>query len=254
MSEKTLEQLKAEAEQAQVALRDAEVSAKRAAQEAERVKLAEQAKLERAEHIARFMKHAEAIVEALRALNVDATIEPPHDAYRDYPVIVIAMHGQWNRYCVQFDHSYTGSTWSRTSKRSYRVRVNIGGDAKSYPMRKDETFNYAGIAKDVAERIETMRQIAEAFAEKEATIASAEAFAGEVKRALGVPEDGALIAGVIRSSSYDGRGRHCVHASIARAGHVFVKVGTLELTPEAARVIYEALTAVRSMKSEEQQS
>ena len=214
--EKTIEQLKQEAEVARLALEEAEKAARQAereAKEALRKAEEEQKELKRLEVRKDICRDLKAELEAVGVADIEVT-----DDFKNIWAdgIRINIYG-----------------WSYVEK----IIVNNRFDFKStnYRPLNSGGFNYKGIAKKVKEKADTAKIESEKRTEKAMKITSSKELAKELCAELGVADD--LIIGVIeqyRHVGWSGNRREWYEITPPE-GKVFVQLGTYSLTPDEAR-------------------
>lgn len=195
----TLEELKAQAEAAALALYQAEKAEREAKRAAEQEAKDAKRRAVRDAHRLQNMIHAEKIVAELRNVGFeDAKCGWKEDQaeWNEYPVI--APDGNidgWHR-DISFRETYSGDYYSSRTK----MVVEVGGyPFTKYPMKKDGTFSYAAIAKKYLEHI-TAKEAKNNQYKKEADRAAKNtAIANRVKSHFKLSE----YSGMVGASSYE---------------------------------------------------
>lgn len=261
MNDKIREQLQSEQAQklaelkaAQEALRIAEEAAaatQRAAEEADRELKREE---ERAAHAAALeARNAKLAVvmapieEAMRAAGVAFTVTDGGSALR-----VETAEGAFRNIKIAAEPEFvrTGS-WSSRGTGKTIIRMSGAGkdDRKRFPQLKDGGHNVSSIVTTTMEWLQQAQARVNAERTKAAALLGAVALAEQVRAENGL--DSKNTYGRIRSHiEYNepmGGGRCKYRTAAASAGKVFFCVGNMEVTPEQAKVLLDALKVVDSM-------
>lgn len=200
--EKTVEQLKAEAEAANIKLAEAEKAAREAARKAEEDLKCAKAEEARKVRRAAYETHANEIVKALKAVgfNKASWTWDRVQEWSDYPRIVVDPDAGYNtRVDIEFDVVYSGDSWHSKGHTIIRVGDRFQG-AHRFPANKEGKFNYEKIAA-TAVKIDSIKSAAaDAAATKEAKRKSSGEMVKRLAAKLGLSDWG----GCIQTSDYYG--------------------------------------------------
>jgi len=119
------------------------------------------------------------------------------------------------------------STGRYDSTPKYWITIGMYGNRVRFPAKRDGSFNVAGIVAKIVERRAAAQRTLDAQNTREAMKKAADAFAAQVSEEIGRK--------VVGSSD---------RGFIAKAGHVLLPLYVMELTPEQAKIMHDALTAI----------
>ena len=187
-------------------------------------------------------RHMLNIADALRPMMPESTpytvqVDPPRrrnddSGYWFPPVMEVTVDGSRVCFDLDFREQYSGS-WRPKATGKYSVVVGQYGDMKTFPPRKDLTYNYTGIAEVIHKLgIVTLNE-------------------GRDRRVKNSNDDMAkpLIkefpwAGDMVKTSYWYIGHKSRKEIVAPLGHVFLDLGKLKLKPAEAAKVLEVLRDV----------
>lgn len=245
-----LEQLKAEAEAARLALEQAE--------RAERERVAEEKlEVERAAYAEKQKAHAQKMEELLSPIfhalcDAEIVCELQRDDQRGSAAI--ETPGNSDTHIAIEAEVHHGGRYSWHSTPTGRYVVTVGGRYQDlprlrYPQRQGGGFNVKKIVASVKERIAS--RAAERKRESDVGIAKAEAlsFAEALRQQLRVsPANVGRVTGVHEVGKFDSRGRYQHTSTVAPRGKVFVNVGTPLLNVEQTQILLQALDEIDQLK------
>jgi hypothetical protein len=225
---KTIEELQAEAAEAQKALElakmEADLALRNAKQEAEAVKARAKWELKCLE--------ATRILEALlKALDMPGvTVEQPEG-----PWGLPRLKGMLVR--VNVENIFSG--WDRHSK-GLRIRVEEPNTVRPvlYPQKADGSCNYEAAAKRIRSYLVAAKRKQEEKEEKEAALKTGEQLAKELCTEL---ETSHIVASIYHRDPWR-RGHGSEY--VAPEGKVYLRLGDMTVTPEQARLVVKALRDV----------
>lgn len=244
---KTFEQLQEEARAAQVALDEAkrkEVQAKRDAEVAER-KAKEQRETDAL--AARLAPAINAVADALRAADVPCVAKPfaiivggtdPQRVPRDLQIYVYREEESSSAY--SFRTRYTGRIILAVGQRCSNQRV------ARFPLKKDGMFSTEKIVAEITDRIKLAHRVADAAAEKQTAKRQADALAKRLNEQLGSQLVG----------SYWHRDAWNPNRSterVAPQGRVFLRLDTMCVDEEQARVMLDAIARVHALQAKKKE-
>lgn len=242
---KTLEQLQAEAQAAAKALRAAEQAALEAKHEEER---AARRKIEEERERAINQQRALAMAPIIAALHAAGVPAKPNDNGTAFEVPT--AEGKWHslRGCATMEQTCS----SYYARNTGRVLIELEGttrdDRRRFPpLKKVAGHNVAKIVEVVQGWLEQSQARVDAAKEKAAKAQTAQQLAQQVRLDNGyAPDDDSCPIRSQREHSYPkGGGRYEYHVYQPAAGKVFVQVGTMEVTPEQAKILLNALKAIK---------
>lgn len=213
--EKTLEQLRAEAEAAQQLLADAE-RAERAAKE-ERERAERQARYEEQQRIERAKRQA--VSDRVLTALVDAGISNQG----------IAL--------VNVEYAYQKVSSYRSVPAGYVITVRThSGPARRFPVKANGSFNTPKIVEAVKHYLDVARAAEEREAQRKAQLLNGVEIAARLNAEFPSKRASATVSYYLPMGG--GRTEH--REVIASPGKVFVQFGNLDCTEEQARIMLEA--------------
>ena len=244
MNAKTIEQLQEEARAAQVALDEAkqkEAQAKRDAELAER-----KAKEQRETDVlaARLAPAINAVADGLRAAGVLCVVKPfaiivggtdPQRVPRDLQVHVYREEESSSAH--SFRTRYTGRIILSVGERHSAQRV------ARFPLKKDGMFSTAKVVEEITDRIKLAHRVANAAAERQTAKQRADALAKRLNEQLGSQ----LVGSYWHRDAWDSKRSA---ERVAPEGCVFLRLETMSVNEEQARIMLEALAQVRKLQAE----
>jgi len=221
--EKTLEQLRAEADAARVALEAAQAAEQKRAREIREAALEAERKAKEESKYNANKVHADRIVEELKKVGfTSAEVRKPEgDWHLDRPVIFVEDgYASWTNIEFEGDGSY----------RNEKLIIKVGGyGGTAYPIRKDGTYNYEKIAAR-AKEYKDQRIAEQTAAQKEANRQKANAeLVVKLCKEFNILEDG-WFSPIVKADKW---GENMVTVSFSKA----------ELNEDKAR---EVLTVLRN--------
>ena len=247
---KTLEQLQAEAQAAAEALQAAQRAAAEAKREEERA-IARKAEEERQRVIN--LQCATAMAPVIAALHAAGVEAKPNDNGTGFTVPT--AEGSWHEIRGSATMEETdASSYTYRRRQTGRVLIELEGttrdDCRRFPPIKAGGHNVAKIVAIVQEWLAQSQARVDAAKAKARTQQTAQQLAQQVREDNGYAADdeNGRIVGSYTASYAKGGGRSEYHTYIASQGKVFVKVGTLELTPEQTRIMIDALKAIEALR------
>ena len=246
---KTLEQLQAEAAAAAEALREAERAAAEAKREAER-ELRRKADEERQQQID--LVRAAAMAPVIAALHAAGVPAKPSDNGANFTVPT--AEGGWREVCGSATMESISSGYYSHARSTGRVLIELSGttndDRRRFPPIKAGGHNVAKIIATVQEWLQQSQARVATAKAAAAKLQTSAKLARQVRIDNGYKADDehGPIVGSYTYSYAKGGGRHEYRTATASQGKVFVKVGTLELTPEQTKIMIDALQAIEALR------
>lgn len=248
---KTLEQLQAEAQAAAEALRAAEQAALEAKREEERA-ARRKAEEERTRVInqQRIVAFAP-VLDALRAAGIQGKVNDNNTG-----IEIPTAEGGWKtiRANTAMEERTSGRGFFARTAVTGRVLIELegttGDDRRRFPPIKAGGHNVAKIVATVQEWLEQSQARVDAAKAKAAKAKTAQQLAQQVRIDNGYAPDDEYgpVVGSYTYSYAKGGGRSEYHTATASQGKVFVKVGTMELTPEQTKIMIDALKAIEALR------
>lgn len=242
MTTKTLEQLQAEAEAANAALQKAKEIEQLARYESEQAKKRATIEEERRRGLAMDQGVLRQLMAQLDLCNVPYTVAKDV-TYGDFihSLTVVGASEKDRIGILYMEATYTRSTYHSSRQPSGKVLVlkeySLDGQQHRYPYRSDGTYNVEKAAK-AAKALRDSALVAAARQRAElAALQSADALAKEVCKRT----DSDIVVGRYDVWLPTVRGRSDRREYTAKPGHVFVRAGNVQCTPEQAEQLVTLL-------------
>lgn len=244
---KTLEQLQEEARAAQAALDEAkrkELQAKRDAEIAER-KAKEQC--EKDALAAQLAPAINAIADGLRTAGVLCVVQP-------FAIIVghtDATKAPRDLQVHVYREQESRSTWSFRTRYTGRIILAVGerySDQRiaRFPLKKDGMFSTSKIVAKITDRIKLAHRVADAAAERQTAKQQADALAKRLNEQLGSQ----LVGSYWHRDAWD---PNRSTERVAPQGRVFLRLDTMCVDEEQARVMLDAIARVHALQAKKKE-
>ena len=249
---KTVEQLKEELRVAQEAVAQVEREAQQKLRDAQRAAEREKEEAANDQRAIQVAPWLIAVAEALRAAGVanvtrrDWGIKIGTESYSD-PDVQIGVERE--------EYPSGGSMYCRNTSYTERYILTVGDTYRDfprvrYPSKKAGGFNVEKIVKTVTERIESKVAEVKRKQEKEGAVLTATLFAAQVSKELGFTDkyNNPISGTQAHSRQRGGRGSGYEYSTTeAPKGRVYYSVGTLTVTPAQAKILRDALVAIKAL-------
>lgn len=253
-STKSIEQLRKDAEETAKALREAEEQARQQERSAKQELERAQAKADAIVRYGKQLALLNPVVDAFRAAGfAKAKIAEPSEEDRGHPYRFPAVQ-PFGECTYGYDavmeatHS-SGSSWRQGPFKHYTLVVGRHDDKHRFPQLKSGGFNAKKIVALVQEMKDRAQRLADAQRQQLTEEQRADSLADRVRRELKATDD--LIVGAYDTSHRDRQNRFRTTKNIAPKGKVFVRLGTMALTLEQARIVVEAVREARALDKKE---
>jgi len=241
---KTLEQLKAEAEVAAKALKEAEEAARQTEREAKAAEEKAKALIKAKETQYIKIQILTQLHKVLVTTFKDAILESPEvtDPYRSWKEPNITLSPGTNYPYIYVQARKTADAWHpRFLGWGIALTLEPFGKTRVYPALSNGGYSYDKIVKVIKEHQEAKIVAERREAENKIRKARKTDLAGSVKKDLGLKEDSVLVQGVLEQGYRDYRGRWCPRSYEASDGHVWLNLGSRQCTPEQVKIMINAM-------------